>query len=85
MSTQVSTPGLTQLGSGSGVAVSYAVGCRCSSDPELLWPWCRLVATALIGPLAWEPPYVVGAALKRQTKKGGGQSLVALRNILVIK
>ena len=27
------------------------------------------MATALIRPLAWEPPYVVSAALKRQTKK----------------
>ena len=25
-------------------------------DPALLWLWCRLVATALIQPLAWEPP-----------------------------
>ena len=24
------------------------------------------MATALIGPLAWEPPYAMGAALKRQ-------------------
>ena len=34
----------------------------------LLWLWCRLVATALIRPLAWEPPYAAGAALKRQKK-----------------
>ena len=27
--------------------------------------WCRLVATAPIQPLAWEPPYAVGAAQKR--------------------
>ena len=41
-------------------------------DPGLLWPWCRPVATAPIGPLAWEPPYAAGAALemaKRQKKK----------------
>ena len=24
------------------------VGCRCSSDPELLWLWCRLAAIAPI-------------------------------------
>ena len=30
--------------------------------PALLWLWCRPVATALIGPLAWEPPYAAGAA-----------------------
>ena len=45
------------------------VGCRRGSDPELLWLWCRPVAIALIQPLAWEPPYAVGATLKRQTKK----------------
>ena len=34
--------------------------------------WCRLVATAPIRPLAWEPPYAAGAALemaKRQKKE----------------
>ena len=31
--------------------------------------WCRLEATALIQPLALEPPYAVDAALKRQTNK----------------
>ena len=38
-------------------------------DPELLWPWYRPAATALIRPLAWEPPYAAGAALKRPKKK----------------
>ena len=28
--------------------------------------WCRPAATASIEPLAWEPPYTTGAALKRQ-------------------
>ena len=28
----------------------------------MLWLWFRLVATTLIGPLAWEPPCAVGAA-----------------------
>ena len=28
--------------------------------------WCRLAAAALIQPLAWEPPYAAGEALKRQ-------------------
>ena len=36
---------------------------RDGSNLALLWH--RLAATALIGPLAWEPPYAVGAALKR--------------------
>ena len=39
---------------------------RHSLDPVLLWLWGRPAATALIWPLAWEPPYAVGAALKRQ-------------------
>ena len=43
--------------------------CRCSLDPALLWLWCRLAATALIQPLAWEPPYAAGAALKMREKK----------------
>ena len=34
--------GLTQWVKDLGVAVSYGVGCRHSSDPVLLWLWCRL-------------------------------------------
>ena len=34
-------------------------------DPVLLWLWCRPVAVAPIGPLAWKPPYVASVALKR--------------------
>ena len=34
-------------------------------DLPLLWLWCRPVAIARIGSLAWEPPYATGAALKR--------------------
>ena len=37
-------------------------------DLGLLWLWCKPAVTALIQPLAWEPPYVVGAALKRQNQ-----------------
>ena len=48
--------------------MSRGVGPRCSSDPMLLWLWCRPadVAVAPIRPLAWELPCVMGAALKRQ-------------------
>jgi len=35
----------------------------------LLWLWRRLVATAPIGPLAWEPPYAAGAAQEIAKKK----------------
>ena len=47
-----------------GIAVSYGVGRRYGLDPVLLWLWCRLAATALIRPLAWEPPYATEAALE---------------------
>ena len=33
-----------------------------------LWLWHRPVATALIGPLAWESPYATGVALKKYAK-----------------
>jgi len=52
--------------------VSCGVDHRRGSDPTLLWLWGRPVATALITPLAWEPPYAEGAALEkaqRQKKK----------------
>ena len=49
--------------------MSFGVGHRSGSDPQLLWLWCRPAATALIRPLAWETPYAKGAALKRQTKQ----------------
>ena len=60
------------MGEGSGIAVSYGVGRRWGLDPVLLWLWHRLVATALVRPLAWEAPYASGAALeeaKRTTTK----------------
>ena len=34
----------------------------------MLWLWCRLAATAFIGPLAWELPYAVGAALTKKKR-----------------
>ena len=45
------------------------VGCRRGSDPEFLWLWRRLAATALIQPLTWEPPNAMSMALKRQKTK----------------
>ena len=38
-------------------------------DLILLWLWHRPGTIALTGPLAWEPPYVMGAALKKKKKK----------------
>ena len=50
--------------------MSRGVGRKLGSDLALLWLWCRLADTALIRrPLAWEPPYVVGVALKGKKKK----------------
>ena len=49
--------------------MSRGVGCRCGSDPKLLWLWCRPAAAAQIQSLAWELPYAVGAALKKKKKK----------------
>ena len=34
-----------------------------------LWLWHRPLATALIRPLAWEPPYAAGAAQEIEKKK----------------
>ena len=36
---------------------------------DLLWLWRRPVTTALMQPLAWEPPYATDAALESQKKK----------------
>ena len=46
-----------------------SVGRRHSLDPALLWLWCRPSDVVSIRPLAWEPPYVMGEALKSKTKK----------------
>ena len=45
--------------------MSCGIGHRRSSDPRLLWLWCRPAAAAPIWPLAWERPYTVGVVLKR--------------------
>jgi len=45
------------------------VGRRHGLDLVLLGLWCRLAATALIHPLAWELPFAAGAALKNKKKK----------------
>ena len=47
----------------------WYIGRRLGTDPKLLWLWCRLAAIAPIRPLAWEPPYAVGAVLKSKTKQ----------------
>ena len=49
--------------------MSYGVGHILGSDLAWLWLSYRLVAAARIRPLAWEPPYAMVVALKRQRKK----------------
>ena len=34
-----------------------------------MWLWCRPAAAVPIGPLAWEPPYAAGSALKKTKRK----------------
>ena len=49
--------------------MSYGIGQRRGSNPQLLWLLCRLAATALIQLLAWESPYAAGVALKSKQKQ----------------
>ena len=53
--------------------MSCGIGRRCSSDPALLWLWCRPTATALKGPLAWETSVCCGYGPKK-TKKTNKQT-----------
>ena len=65
--------------------MSCGVGCRCGSDLALLWLWHRLAAIALIRPLAWESPYAVGVARKRQkTKRKKKKSYLKILLLLFI-
>ena len=58
--------------------MSCGVGRRCGLDPALLWLWHRLAAAYLIRPLAWEPPYAMGAALKKDKKKKRERERISL-------
>ena len=49
--------------------MTYSVGHRCGLDAMLLWLWCRPAGAAQIQPLAWEPRYAVGAALKKKKRE----------------
>ena len=60
--------------------MGYGVRRRCVSDPALLWLWLRPVATAPIGPLAWEPAHAVGVALEKEKKKKKRQKKI-LKNL----
>ena len=57
--------------------MSCGVGHRSGSDPALLWLWHGPAAIASIRPLAWEPPYAAGVALKdKKTKKKKVNTLI---------
>ena len=48
------------------MALSCGIGRRHCLDPALLWLWYKPAAAAPIRLLAWEPPYAVGAILKKK-------------------
>ena len=50
---------ISSLACGLGIWHCHELWCRLQ-----MWLWCRLVAVAPVGPLAWEPPHAVGSALK---------------------
>ena len=62
-------PDLAQWVKCSGTALSCGIGCRNGLDLVLQWLWCRPAARAPSWPLAWEPPYAMSTALKRQKKR----------------
>ena len=63
------------MGRGSSISVSCGVGGRCGSDLALLWLWRKPAAGAPIRPLAWEPPYATGVALKGKNNNNNNNSM----------
>ena len=59
--------------------MSCGVGCRCSSDPALLWLWHKLAASAPIWPLIWELPHALHVALKNKKKRKDEQFFSMIR------
>ena len=55
--------------------MSCGIGLRHGSDLALLWLWRRPVAIARPRPLAWEPPYAAGAALKKKKERKSSRHL----------
>ena len=51
--------------------MSCGVGCRCGSDPALLWLWCRPAAAVVIWPPSLQLPYAPGVTLHPPQKKDG--------------
>ena len=63
--------------------MSCGVGCRCSSDPVLLWLWLwhRPATTAPIQTLIWDPPYAM-ALDKKKKKKISSSGIVEAKAIV---
>ena len=57
------------MGCGNDTAMGCGGGCRCGLDLALLQLWRRPAAVAVIGLLAWKPPYAAGVALKDKNQK----------------
>ena len=53
------------------------------SDPTLLWQWYKLVATAPIRPLAWEPPYARGAVLEKTKRPKKKSTTNVMYNMII--
>ena len=49
--------------------MSFGVGHRRGLDPMLLWLWCRSAALPLNLPIAWDLPYAMSMALKKEKKR----------------
>ena len=64
--------------------MSCGIGRRRGLDPTLLWLRCRSAAAAPDRPLAWELPYAVGGALKRQKEKTYTNNLIRKSLILAV-
>ena len=63
--------------------MSCGVGRRCSSD--VVWLWRRPAATGPTGPLAREPPYARGVALKKEERERKQMGIFFWNNLLLFK
>ena len=61
-------PQVQSLASLSGLRIQSCHELWCGSDLALLWQWCRPAGMDPIRPLAWEPPYAAGVALRDRQK-----------------
>ena len=64
--------------------VSCGVGRRCGLDSVMLWLWRRLVATAPIRLLAWEPPYAMGVALEKAKRQKKEKKVIVEKKVVVV-